>query len=121
MRYDDVDWGLANCAGADLRSFFPNNGIVKGNVRRVCEWCEIRPECNAYANENDERGYWGGEYFPERDRTNGDPGPIQPRGDGDPVPHVPHGAVETVHADERQTDGSTTDPAAQGPCQGISY
>lgn len=55
------------CASTDPEAFFPEKGGSTREAKRVCQGCEVRPECLKYALENDERfGVWGG--LSERER-----------------------------------------------------
>jgi WhiB family redox-sensing transcriptional regulator len=57
----------AACLDADADAFFPEKGGSSRAAKRVCETCEVRSECLAYALANDERfGIWGG--LSERER-----------------------------------------------------
>lgn len=69
---DDPDGPLpwqeqALCAQTDPEAFFPEKGGSTRDAKKVCQNCEVRAECLAYALENDERfGIWGG--MSERER-----------------------------------------------------
>lgn len=59
------DKGL--CAQTDPEAFFPDKGGSTREAKRICQGCEVRSECLAYALDNDERfGIWGG--LSERER-----------------------------------------------------
>jgi len=64
----EQDWqDRALCAQTDPEAFFPEKGGSTREAKRVCQACEVRTECLAYALENDERfGIWGG--LSERER-----------------------------------------------------
>lgn len=59
-----ADWmDAAECAQQAPDTFFPDKGAWQANrdARRVCQGCEVRPECLAYALRNREPfGIWGG-------------------------------------------------------------
>jgi WhiB family redox-sensing transcriptional regulator len=57
----DLDWqDDALCAQMPV-DFVPDNSADSVLAKKVCELCEVRPECLAYAIANDERyGVWGG-------------------------------------------------------------
>jgi WhiB family redox-sensing transcriptional regulator len=49
------------CAQTDPEAFFPEKGGSSREAVRICQRCEVRPECLAYALAHDERyGVWGG-------------------------------------------------------------
>jgi WhiB family transcriptional regulator, redox-sensing transcriptional regulator len=51
----------ARCAETDPESFFPEKGGSTRQAKVVCQGCEVRAECAAYAMAHDERfGIWGG-------------------------------------------------------------
>ncbi len=57
----------ALCAETDPEAFFPEKGGSTREAKRVCQSCEVRPECLDYALDHDERfGIWGG--LSERER-----------------------------------------------------
>lgn len=64
----ELDWrerGL--CAQTDPEAFFPEMGGSTRPAKRVCEGCEVRDDCLAYALEHNERfGIWGGTSEKER-------------------------------------------------------
>lgn len=62
------DWSLANCRNTDPEVWFPRNGNFNSVVlllNRICRECEIQPECNTWAWETNQIGFWGGEYLAE--------------------------------------------------------
>lgn len=62
------------CAQTDPESFFPEKGGSTRDGKRICESCEVRPECLEYALDHDERfGIWGG--LSERERRRLKDGP----------------------------------------------
>lgn len=62
------DWqDRSLCAQTDPEAFFPPAGGSTKEAKKVCQNCEVRPECLEAALANDERfGLWGG--VSERDR-----------------------------------------------------
>ena len=57
----------ALCAQTDPEAFFPEKGGSTREAKRICQGCEVKPECLEYALHNDERfGIWGG--LSERER-----------------------------------------------------
>jgi WhiB family redox-sensing transcriptional regulator len=57
----------ALCAQTDPEAFFPEKGGSTREAKRICQGCEVRPECLEYALHKDERfGIWGG--LSERER-----------------------------------------------------
>lgn len=57
----------ALCAQTDPEAFFPEKGGSTREAKRVCQSCDVRGECLAYALAHDERfGIWGG--MSERER-----------------------------------------------------
>ena len=57
----------ALCAQTDPEAFFPEKGGSTREAKRICQGCEVKPECLEYALQNDERfGIWGG--LSERER-----------------------------------------------------
>lgn len=121
MRYRDVDWDLAACAGLEGRLWFPDQsmgGAVPEIVKRICRGCDIQPDCLQYAVDNDEFGYWGGQYFVER-KVDGQAG-VNPEilhttGDGDNVPQVQGASIEEVPSGEREHDGTAAVPSSCDP------
>jgi WhiB family transcriptional regulator, redox-sensing transcriptional regulator len=67
------DWVAdALCAQVDLEMHHPEKGGSTRDAKKVCQGCEVRVECLAYALEHDERfGVWGGLSERERRRLNG--------------------------------------------------
>ena len=64
------DWrDLALCAEVDSEIFFPEKGASTREAKMVCQGCEVRAECLAYALEHREQhGIWGGLSEPQRRR-----------------------------------------------------
>lgn len=66
--HTEQDWrerGL--CAQTDPEAFFPEKGGSTRPAKRMCDGCEVRDDCLAYALEHDERfGIWGGKSERER-------------------------------------------------------
>ena len=57
----------ALCAQTDPEGFYPEAGQGSRTAKRVCDQCEVRPKCLAWALEHDERhGVWGGKTRSER-------------------------------------------------------
>lgn len=57
----------ALCAQTDPEAFFPEKGGSTREAKRICQGCEVKPECLEFALHNDERfGIWGG--LSERER-----------------------------------------------------
>ena len=57
----------ALCSQTDPEAFFPEKGGSTREAKRICQACEVKPECLEYALAHDERfGIWGG--LSERDR-----------------------------------------------------
>jgi WhiB family redox-sensing transcriptional regulator len=55
------------CAQTDPDSFYPDRGESNKPSKKVCNECEVQPECLEYALENEEPfGVWGG--LSERER-----------------------------------------------------
>jgi WhiB family redox-sensing transcriptional regulator len=65
---EEEDWReRALCAQTDPEAFFPPKGGSTREAKRMCQVCEVRPECLEYAVAHDERfGIWGG--LSERER-----------------------------------------------------
>lgn len=65
---DPGEWqSRALCAQVDPELFFPEKGGTDRPAKQVCQGCEVRPECLAYALEHGEHfGVWGGLSRPER-------------------------------------------------------
>jgi hypothetical protein len=59
-------------------------------LQRICDVCEIRNKCLAWATQQGERGFWGGQYFAQRmEMDDGeDTQGVHTPGDGDRVPEV---------------------------------
>ena len=64
------DWrDRALCAETDPEAFFPEKGASTREAKMVCQGCEVRAECLAYALERREQfGIWGGLSEPQRRR-----------------------------------------------------
>jgi WhiB family transcriptional regulator, redox-sensing transcriptional regulator len=64
----EPDWqerGL--CSQTDPEAFFPEKGGSTREAKKICDRCEVRPDCLKYALSHDERfGVWGG--LSERER-----------------------------------------------------
>lgn len=64
MKYKDVKWALAACAGMETRKFFEIEDRVPDDVvhkfRAVCMACPIWEQCLRYAFLNEDYGMWGG-------------------------------------------------------------
>ena len=58
----DADWQeSALCAQADPDAFHPQPGGTSRPAKKVCDRCEVRPECLEYAVASGQRfGIWGG-------------------------------------------------------------
>ena len=58
----DPRWDAAAlCAQTDPEAFFPEKGGSTRDAKKVCQSCEVKAQCLAYALANDERfGIWGG-------------------------------------------------------------
>lgn len=109
MRYRDVEWELAACAGLEGRLWFPDRsmgGAVPEIVRRICRGCDIQEDCREYAATNDEVGFWGGQYFTERGLNDGlDTGQVHTGDNGHLLPQVSGTPIDTVSSGERGDDG----------------
>jgi len=102
MNYEEVDWASANCAGTDYEAWFPVDHIEKWSayLEPICAACHIKTGCLAWALENKESGYWGGQYFSWRNRgEDGESDEVHTAGDGDNVPDVWEGSAATVCAE----------------------
>ena len=71
MRYEDVDWDKASCAGINTELFFmeanpAEAAVMTPSLRKVCAGCEILSECREYATANEPWGFWGGMTLTER-------------------------------------------------------
>lgn len=64
----DLEWqDCAICPQVDPDIWFPEKGGSTREAKKVCQGCEVRIQCLAYALEHDERfGIWGG--LSERER-----------------------------------------------------
>lgn len=57
----------ANCRGVDPDLFFPTSGEMSGEVKQICDRCDVQAECLAYCLANGEKkGIWGGTSERER-------------------------------------------------------
>jgi WhiB family redox-sensing transcriptional regulator len=65
-----LSWrAAALCAQSDPEAFFPDKGMPARAAQAVCQRCEVRAECLAWALEHDQRyGVWGGTTELERRR-----------------------------------------------------
>lgn len=60
---------LAACLGCDPELFFPPPKTIATQAKAVCQGCEVRAECLAYAIETHQKhGIWGGLAPKERRR-----------------------------------------------------
>jgi WhiB family redox-sensing transcriptional regulator len=60
---------LAMCAQTDPEAFFPGKGRSPRDAVKVCQRCQVRAECLAWAVEHDVRfGVWGGTTARDRRR-----------------------------------------------------
>ncbi len=52
----------ARCRDEDTNLFFPDHGDVPAEAKALCDECEVRSECLAYALSmgEDARGVWAG-------------------------------------------------------------
>lgn len=92
MKYQDIPWHEANCQNTDVDSWYPTTVNPKALefLARICAVCEIENQCLAWAVQQGERGFWGGQYFPERMEKDDveDIEGVHTAGDGDCVPEV---------------------------------
>lgn len=82
MRFIDVPWQDASCAGLDVDLFYMENqaeaALVTGTLRRMCRSCVIVNKCREYAIARESQGFWGGmtaterSQFRTRSRRDGD-------------------------------------------------
>lgn len=104
MRYRDVLWTLANCRDTDVTSWYPETGRVTsehlGILKRICGACEIKTDCLAWALERKERGFWGGQYFPERLERDEEPEGLHTPGDDAYLPDVWEGSETEMCAED---------------------
>ena len=57
----------ANCVGIESQLFFPDRGEPTRHAKQVCQGCEVRAECLAYALATGQKfGVWGGTSERER-------------------------------------------------------
>lgn len=70
----ETEWqARALCAQVDPELFHPEIGRTCRDARRVCEACEVRSECLAYALAVPETdGVWGGLTYRERRKLRGE-------------------------------------------------
>jgi WhiB family redox-sensing transcriptional regulator len=59
---DPLKWqDDALCAQVSQEMFFPEKGGSTRDAKRICESCDVKAQCLAYAMQNGERfGIWGG-------------------------------------------------------------
>ena len=78
----EFDLNLALCAQTDPEIFFPEKGGAVNLAKQVCNSCEVKLDCLAWAVQNDEKyGIWGGTTPQERERLRG---PRNTKGRGRP-------------------------------------
>jgi WhiB family redox-sensing transcriptional regulator len=57
----------ALCAQVSQEMFFPEKGGSTRDAKRICESCNVKAQCLAYAQATEERfGIWGGKSERER-------------------------------------------------------
>jgi hypothetical protein len=89
---DVLTWqDSALCAQVDRAVFFPSNGYVADDARRICAACPVRPQCLDYAlaleyapDQNGVQGIWAGLDEDERAgvrAARGLPEPVRPKPD----------------------------------------
>lgn len=64
-----LDWQAKALCHGMTREFFPSQGeiMLARQAIRICEHCEVKPECREYALTNrEEHGVWGGLSVSER-------------------------------------------------------
>jgi hypothetical protein len=100
MKFRDIPWYLGNCVNTDVETWFIGDSHKRYKVqKRICGRCSIKEQCNTWANENHEVGYWGGQYFTYRTQWDGDGiDTVEVHGadNGDQVPEVRSDAASTV-------------------------
>lgn len=58
---DDLAWvDEALCAQTDPELFFPEVGQPAATAKKICNRCDVRAQCLAYALQHDWIGVWGG-------------------------------------------------------------
>lgn len=71
MKYKDVEWKKAACAGMDTQKFFEIEDRVPDatvhSFRAICMACPIWEQCLRYAFMNERYGMWGGMTNRERE------------------------------------------------------
>lgn len=72
MRFIDVPWQDASCAGLDVELFYMENqaeaALVTPTLRRMCRDCVIVGACREYAIWHEREGFWGGMTATERSK-----------------------------------------------------
>lgn len=72
MKYDDVHWENAACAGVWTELFYlEGQGAAQDitpSLKRACRMCPILSECREYAIEHETQGFWGGLTMSDRQR-----------------------------------------------------
>lgn len=72
MRFIDVPWQDAACAGLDVDLFYMENqaeaALVTPTLRRMCKACPILVPCREYSMWQEPQGFWGGMTASERSR-----------------------------------------------------
>lgn len=59
----EPDWYAdAACQGKGAHIFYPDGKgpAVNNDAYTICDGCQVKPECLAYALENEPDGVWGG-------------------------------------------------------------
>jgi hypothetical protein len=71
MKYAQVEWSKAACAGMDTQKFYEIEDRMPDatihSFRAVCMACPIWEQCLRYAFTNEKYGMWGGLTTRERD------------------------------------------------------
>jgi WhiB family transcriptional regulator, redox-sensing transcriptional regulator len=66
---DTPDWRARGvCTQADPEAWFPGQGDPVQPAKRICDRCEVKDPCLAWALEHHEDGVWGGTTARERER-----------------------------------------------------
>lgn len=72
VRFVDVPWQDASCAGLDVDLFYMENpaeaALVTQTLRKMCRGCPILVQCREYAVWHEREGFWGGLTVAERGR-----------------------------------------------------
>ena len=72
MKYDEVDWSQASCAGVWTPLFYQENpaeaALMMPEFRAMCSECPILSDCREYAIENENHGFWGGLTVKQREQ-----------------------------------------------------